>query len=50
MMMQFLKYFFLENKGEATSFKLAPAFAMILLFILFHASIIYILPSTMFGS
>lgn len=49
-MMQFLKYFCLENKVEAIGFKLVPAFTMILLFLLFHAYIIYILLSTMFGS
>jgi hypothetical protein len=48
-MMQFLKYLFLENKVEATGFKLAPAFMMIFLFLLFHAFIIYILLSTMLG-
>jgi hypothetical protein len=50
MMIQFLKYLFLENKGEAAGFKLAPAFIVILLFLLFHASIIYILLSAMFGA
>jgi hypothetical protein len=49
MMMQFVKYLFFNNEGEATGFKLAPAFIMMLLFLLFQASIIYVLLSAMFG-
>jgi hypothetical protein len=47
-MMRLVKYFFLDN-GSA-GFKLAPALLMILLFLLFQGSILYILFSAWMDS
>jgi len=49
-MMQFLKHLLFDNESEVTGFKMAPAFIMVLLFLLFQASIIYVLLSTMLNS
>jgi hypothetical protein len=49
-MKRILKYLFFDKEGETTRFKPAPAFLMILLLLLFQASILYVVLSTLFGS